>query len=95
MPKRQWHRFTLEAAWCFDDHKGWDVKLGERTEGTINWWRADHEIAKDNGGEGFYWDARSLNPPHEGWMEGGPFKTLDECADDMWSHLFGGQSAET
>lgn len=77
------HRFTLKPAWDFDDHKGWDVLLGLREEGVISWYSADHENAKDDQGEGFYWAA---HVPHHN-LSGGKFDTLEACANDMWANL--------
>lgn len=77
------HGFVLKPAWDFDDHKGWDVLLGGREEGQISWYRADHENAKDDEGEGFYWMGFV---PHDN-MSGGKFDTLFECANDMWKTI--------
>ncbi len=77
------HKFTIKPAWDFDDHKGWEVMFGRRNEGQISWYSADHENAKDDEGEGFYWSG--YVPHHK--MNGGKFDTLEECADDMWRKL--------
>lgn len=38
---------TVEKAWEFDDHKGWDILLGARKEGQISWFGEGHEMVKD------------------------------------------------
>lgn len=75
MPKVDRSLFTVQPAWDFDDHKGWDIFLGTRVEGQVSWIGEDHEMVKEGSLEPG-WSYSGYVPNED--ANGRGFKDLEE-----------------
>lgn len=80
-------RLREELVFDFPDHKGWDLFIGQRSEGAVSWWGETHELVRDQTIErvGFTWSGHYDN---SGMHSDNVFDTFDEALRDFKKAVF-------